>query len=194
MWLSGLCVILQTKKLPICFQVRAHSWVVGQVPSWGRTRGNSSVFLSHINFSLPLFLPPFPSVKINKYKIFFKNWKYKYKSGKPDPSGIYKWWAENWKGIDTSILTYTPETPDSSGTPWDCPQRQGWRGGERHLQELLWLRILQRMGEVSCFMPCFRTNCEFKRNFSITIYILCPQIKAPIDNEASQYMLLMSTF
>ena len=31
-------------------------WVAGQVPSWGRARGNPSMFLSHIHASLPLFL------------------------------------------------------------------------------------------------------------------------------------------
>ena len=35
----------------------------GQVPSWGRTRGNWLLLLSHIDVSLPLFLPPFPLSK-----------------------------------------------------------------------------------------------------------------------------------
>ena len=35
-------------------------------PQLGAWRGNRSMFLSHINVSLPLFLPPFPSLKINK--------------------------------------------------------------------------------------------------------------------------------
>ena len=32
-WLSGLCVGLQTKGLPVWFPVRAYAWVAGQVPS-----------------------------------------------------------------------------------------------------------------------------------------------------------------
>ena len=30
-------------------------------PGWGAVRGSQMIFLSHINVSLPLFLPPFPS-------------------------------------------------------------------------------------------------------------------------------------
>ena len=33
------------------------AWVVGQVPSWGRVRGNWSRFLSHIDVSLPFSFP-----------------------------------------------------------------------------------------------------------------------------------------
>ena len=39
-------------------------WPVSLVPSGMHTRGNWSMFLSHIDISLPLFLPPFPSLKI----------------------------------------------------------------------------------------------------------------------------------
>ena len=48
--------------------IRAHAWVAGQVPGWGHVRGNQLMFLSHINVSLPLFLPPsLPlSLKVNK--------------------------------------------------------------------------------------------------------------------------------
>ena len=55
------------------FPVWAHAWVAGWVPSWGHARGNQSIFLSHINVSLPLFLPPF-SLSRNKQinKIFKK--------------------------------------------------------------------------------------------------------------------------
>ena len=35
-WLSGLSAGLQTKGSPVRFPVRAHLWVVGQVPSRGR--------------------------------------------------------------------------------------------------------------------------------------------------------------
>ena len=65
-WLSGLGIILQTKKLLVWFPVRAHAWVASQIPDWGHARGNCSMFLSHIGVSLPLFYLPFPSLKINK--------------------------------------------------------------------------------------------------------------------------------
>ena len=39
-WLSGLSVRLQTERLLVRFLVRAHAWVVGQVPSWGLARDN----------------------------------------------------------------------------------------------------------------------------------------------------------
>ena len=42
----GLSTGLQTKGLPVRFPVRAHAWVVGQVPSRGRLRGNIDVSLS----------------------------------------------------------------------------------------------------------------------------------------------------
>ena len=51
------CVILQTKRSSVQFAVGAHSWVAGQVPHRGRVRGNQSMFLLHINISLPLSLP-----------------------------------------------------------------------------------------------------------------------------------------
>ena len=65
-WLSGLNVIPQTKRSLVRFPVRAHAWVAGQVPGWGHVRGNQSMFLSHIDISLPLFLSPSPLSKINK--------------------------------------------------------------------------------------------------------------------------------
>ena len=61
-WLSGLSTGLQTKGTPVQFPVRAHSWVVDQVPSRGCVRGNhTSMFLS-LSFSIPF---PF-SKKIHK--------------------------------------------------------------------------------------------------------------------------------
>ena len=36
-------------------------WFEGLVPSWGPYK-HTSMFLSHINVSLPLLLPPFPSL------------------------------------------------------------------------------------------------------------------------------------
>ena len=41
--------------------VRTRAWVVGQVPGQGCARSNSLMFLSCINVSLPLSLPPIPS-------------------------------------------------------------------------------------------------------------------------------------
>ena len=39
-WLNGLSASLQTKKLLVQFPVRAHAWVAGQVPTWGRVKDN----------------------------------------------------------------------------------------------------------------------------------------------------------
>ena len=55
-WLSGLSTDLQTKGSPVQFPVKTHAWVVGQVPSRGCERQ------PHIDVSLPLFLPPSPSI------------------------------------------------------------------------------------------------------------------------------------
>ena len=54
-WLSGLSAGLQTERSLVRFPAKAQTWVVDQVPGWGRVRGNQSI-------SLPLFLPPFPSL------------------------------------------------------------------------------------------------------------------------------------
>ena len=59
-WLSGLSAGLRTKGSLVQFPVRERVWVAGQVPSRGRVRQ------PHTDVSLPLFLLPFPSVKINK--------------------------------------------------------------------------------------------------------------------------------
>ena len=54
---------LQTKWLPVQFPVRAHAWVVGQIPSRGCVRGQP-----HIDISLPLS-PSLPlSLQINFLK------------------------------------------------------------------------------------------------------------------------------
>ena len=39
-WLSGLSDSLWTERLLVRIPVRAHAWVVDQVPSWGCARGN----------------------------------------------------------------------------------------------------------------------------------------------------------
>ena len=60
-WLSGLSAGLRTKGSLVRFPLRAHAWVVGQVShSWVLRRQ------PHIDVCLPLCLPPFPSLKINK--------------------------------------------------------------------------------------------------------------------------------
>ena len=60
-WLSGLSAGLRTKGSPVQFPVRAHAWVVSQVPSRGRARCN------HTLMFLSLSSPSFPlSLKINK--------------------------------------------------------------------------------------------------------------------------------
>ena len=41
-WLSSLGIVLQSEKSPGSL-VRERTWVVGQVPGWGRARGNRSV-------------------------------------------------------------------------------------------------------------------------------------------------------
>ena len=57
-WLSGLSAGLQTKGSWVQFPVRAHAWVVGQVPSRGHMRDNHTLmFLSpSLSPSLPLYL------------------------------------------------------------------------------------------------------------------------------------------
>ena len=56
-WLSGLSTSLQTEGSSVQFPVRAHAWVVGQVPQCGACERQPN-----IDASLPLFLPPIPSV------------------------------------------------------------------------------------------------------------------------------------
>ena len=66
-WLTGLGIVMQTKRLPVQFLVRAHAWNVSQDPGWWCARGNRLMFLTHIDVSFPLFLflPPV-SERINK--------------------------------------------------------------------------------------------------------------------------------
>ena len=61
-WLSGLSAVLQTKGSLVQFLVRAHAWVVGQVPSRGCVRGKHTLVFPSLSPSL--------SLKINKV-IFF---------------------------------------------------------------------------------------------------------------------------
>ena len=52
-WLSGLSAGQQTKGSLVRVPVRAHAWVVGQVPSRGRARGNHTLMFLSLSFSLP---------------------------------------------------------------------------------------------------------------------------------------------
>ena len=55
-WLSGLRAGLQTKGFPVRFPVRAHVWVVGQVPSREYLRSNHTLmFLFSFSLPSPLF-------------------------------------------------------------------------------------------------------------------------------------------
>ena len=60
-WVSRLSAGLRTKRLLVRFPARAHAWVAGQVPSGGVHEKQQ-----HTDVSLPLFLPSFPSLKINE--------------------------------------------------------------------------------------------------------------------------------
>ena len=51
--LSGWSATLQTEKLLVQFLVRTHAWVAGQVPSWGRVRGNHTLMFLSLSFSFP---------------------------------------------------------------------------------------------------------------------------------------------
>ena len=56
-WLSGLSASLPTKGSLVGLQVRAHAWVVGQVPSQGHVRSNHTLMVSpSLSPSLPLSL------------------------------------------------------------------------------------------------------------------------------------------
>ena len=54
LWLGALSASLRTKGSLVQFPVRAHGWVVGQVPGWGHERQ------PHMGISLPLLPPPSP--------------------------------------------------------------------------------------------------------------------------------------
>ena len=58
----GLSANLRTERSPVESPVRAQAWVADQVPGWGPARGNQWMFLFHMDVSLPLFLPSFPSL------------------------------------------------------------------------------------------------------------------------------------
>ena len=63
-WLSWLGVVSQTERSLVRLLVRAHAWVARSVAgqgACGRQQGNRSMFLCHVEISLPVFLPPFPS-------------------------------------------------------------------------------------------------------------------------------------
>ena len=53
-WLSGLSVLWESRELLVQFLVRAHAWVVGQVPRQGALEATTHRCFSP---SLPPFLP-----------------------------------------------------------------------------------------------------------------------------------------
>ena len=53
MRLSGLSAGLWTRGSLVQFPVRAHAWVVNQVPIWGHTGGNHTLMFLSLSFSLP---------------------------------------------------------------------------------------------------------------------------------------------
>ena len=55
-WLSELSASLQTKGSLVPFPVRAHTWVVGQVPSRGHVGGNHILMFLSLFFSFPSLL------------------------------------------------------------------------------------------------------------------------------------------
>ena len=55
-WLSGLSTGLWTKGSPVQFPVRAHAWVVGQIPSWECVKGNHTLMFLSLSFSVPSLL------------------------------------------------------------------------------------------------------------------------------------------
>ena len=69
-WLSGLNACLQTKGSPVLFPVRAHAWVVDQVPTRGHTRSNHTLLFLSLSFSLPFFK--------NKFKKSLKKFIYNF--------------------------------------------------------------------------------------------------------------------
>ena len=52
-WFSGLSASLWTKRSQVRFPVRAHAWVVGQVPGWQLTRDNHTLVFLFLSFSIP---------------------------------------------------------------------------------------------------------------------------------------------
>ena len=52
-WLSGLGAALRIKASLVQYPGRAHAWVAGQVPRWGRVRGNFTLMLLSLSFFLP---------------------------------------------------------------------------------------------------------------------------------------------
>ena len=59
-WLSGLTASLQTKGLPVRFPLRAHAWVMSQVPGGKHASGNHTLMFLSLSFS---FTSPLPKNK-----------------------------------------------------------------------------------------------------------------------------------
>ena len=67
MWFSGLSAGLRAKGSLIWLPVKAHAWVVGQVPSKGCVRGNHTLMFWSLSVSLP---PPSPMVTVSLFFLF----------------------------------------------------------------------------------------------------------------------------
>ena len=61
---------LGTKGSLVGFPVRAHAWVVGQVPSGGHVRGNHTLMFLSLLFSLKL-----NKILKSEFKNYFEQWK-----------------------------------------------------------------------------------------------------------------------
>ena len=70
LWLSGLSAGLQTRGSRVRFPVRAHAWVVGQVPNGQCLRGNHTLMFLSLSFILPSISPKI-NKQTNKSNIFF---------------------------------------------------------------------------------------------------------------------------
>ena len=101
-WLSGLSASLRTKGSSVQFSVYGTCLGCSQVPSRGVCERQP-----HIDVSLPLFLSPFPSLKINK---IFKKWHTRNMTGPGDGVCIVrvKGQCENFQVFSRSPRTAMP--------------------------------------------------------------------------------------
>ena len=107
-WLNGLSASLRTKTLPVRFPVRAHVWCVGQAPVWWPARGNSLMYLSHVDVSLP----PFSSLKINKIlKRFLFIFREREREG-----------GRQGEKHQCMVASHMPPTGDLARNPGMCPR------------------------------------------------------------------------
>ena len=99
-WFSGLSADLWTKGSPVRFPVRAHAWVVGQIPRWGRIKGNHALMFFF------LFLPLFPSLKKGREKTL---WWESQKKNKTEDASLYWLLFRFFISLPHLLLYYFPE-------------------------------------------------------------------------------------